>query len=40
VLSFNAELAENGGRIEYITWSSPTEGWFGPEFRLWPVEFE
>lgn len=35
------ELAEDGGRVEYITWSRSTgEGWFGAEFALLRVEFE
>ncbi len=35
------ELSEDGGRVEYLSWSRSTgEGWFGTEFALLRVEFE
>lgn len=34
------ELAEQDGKVEYITWSRHTTGWFGSEFALLRVEFK
>ncbi len=36
----HAEFAEEGGRVQYLTYSRPTTGWFGTEFPLVRVEFE
>jgi hypothetical protein len=37
----HAELAEDDGRIQWVTYSRPTgEGWFGAEHALWRVEIE
>ncbi|MBK6917830.1 MAG: DUF4185 domain-containing protein [Deltaproteobacteria bacterium] len=34
----HAELAEDGGVVQYVTYSRPTEGWFGSEFAIVRVE--
>ncbi|MCA9720039.1 MAG: DUF4185 domain-containing protein [Myxococcales bacterium] len=34
------EYAEEAGRVQYLTYSRPTTGWFGTEFPLVRVEFE
>lgn len=34
------EYAEEGGRVEYVTFSRHTEGWFGAEMVLVRVEFQ
>jgi hypothetical protein len=36
----HAELAEEGGRVEYVTYHRSTDGWFGTEFAVIRVEFE
>ena len=37
----HSEWSEDGGRVEYITWSRSTgEGWFGAEFALLRVELD
>lgn len=37
----HAELSEDGGRVEYVTWSRSTgQGWFGAEFALLRVQFD
>lgn len=37
----HAELSEDGGRVEYITWSRATgDSWFGAEFALLRVELD
>jgi hypothetical protein len=30
----HAEYEEDGGRVQYVTYSRPTSGWFGSEFAL------
>ena len=32
------EYAEDDGRVQYVTYSRPTTGWFGSEFALIRVE--
>jgi len=34
------DLAEQDGKVEYITWSRHTTGWFGSEFVVLRVEFQ
>lgn len=34
----HADLEQDEGRIQYITYSQPTTGWFGSEHVLWRVE--
>ena len=37
----HSEFEEDGGRVQYLTWSRPTdEGWFGTEFPIARVTFE
>ena len=36
----HAEMAEQDGKVTYITWSRHTTGWFGSEFPVLRVEFE
>jgi hypothetical protein len=36
----HAEDEEDGGRVQYITYSRPTGGWFGSEFALVRVELK
>jgi hypothetical protein len=34
----HADLEEQDGLVQYITYSQPTTGWFGSEHQLWRVE--
>jgi hypothetical protein len=34
----HADLEEQDGLVQYITYSEPTTGWFGSEHRLWRIE--
>ncbi len=34
------ELEEEGGRVQYVTYSTPTEEFLGSELRLWRVELD
>ena len=34
----HADLEQDEGLIQYITYSQPTTGWFGSEHVLWRVE--